>query len=104
MRRANRLVWGTDSGNSLRGAGGGTTAAGDYPGRLIVPTCRGRRGHPTAFAWKHALEVERIPADSGLNWLIWVTLLVLGMVAGVSGTILPDDLLSGGSVIISLGH
>src|SRR6185437_13507362 len=24
-----------------------------------------------------------------LNWLIWVSLLVLGMVAGVSGTILP---------------
>ncbi len=33
-----------------------------------------------------------------LNWLIWVSLLVLGMVAGVSGTILPDDLLSGGSL------
>ena len=33
-----------------------------------------------------------------LNWLIWVNLLVLGMVAGVSGTILPDDLLSGGSL------
>jgi len=35
-----------------------------------------------------------------LNWLIWVTLLVLGMVAGVSGTILPDDLLSGGSLSV----
>src|SRR5690348_10106444 len=33
-----------------------------------------------------------------LNWLIWVGLLVLGMVAGVSGTILPDDLMSGGSL------
>src|SRR6185437_7348774 len=33
-----------------------------------------------------------------LNWLIWVSLLVLGMVAGVSGTILPDDLMSGGSL------
>ena len=33
-----------------------------------------------------------------LNWLIWVTLLVLGMVAGLSGSILPDDLLSGGSL------
>jgi len=33
-----------------------------------------------------------------LNWLIWVTLLVLGMVAGLSGTILPDDMLSGGSL------
>ena len=33
-----------------------------------------------------------------LNWLIWVTLLVLGMVAGLSGTILPDDMLSSGSL------
>ena len=33
-----------------------------------------------------------------LNWLIWVALLVLGMVAGLSGTILPDDMLSGGSL------
>ncbi|KAB2339650.1 cytochrome bc1 complex cytochrome b subunit [Actinomadura rudentiformis] len=34
----------------------------------------------------------------GLNWLIWVGLLVLGMAAGVTGTILPDDMLSGGSL------
>ena len=33
-----------------------------------------------------------------LVWLIWVTLLVLGMAAGWSGTILPDDMLSGGSL------
>jgi quinol---cytochrome-c reductase cytochrome b subunit len=32
------------------------------------------------------------------NWLVWVTLLVLGMAAGVTGTILPDDMLSGGSL------
>ena len=38
-----------------------------------------------------------------LNWLIWVTLLVLGMVAGLSGTILPDDLLSGGSLDVLEG-
>jgi ubiquinol-cytochrome c reductase cytochrome b subunit len=38
-----------------------------------------------------------------LNWLIWVTLLVLGMVAGVSGTILPDDLMSGGSLSVLEG-
>ncbi|MFC6886981.1 MULTISPECIES: cytochrome b [Actinomadura] len=34
----------------------------------------------------------------GLNWLVWVGLLPLGMVAGWSGTILPDDMLSGGSL------
>lgn len=34
----------------------------------------------------------------GLSWLIWVSLLPLGMVAGWTGTILPDDMLSGGSL------
>jgi ubiquinol-cytochrome c reductase cytochrome b subunit len=34
----------------------------------------------------------------GLIWLIWATLLPLGMVAGWTGTILPDDMLSGGSL------
>ncbi|WP_084962064.1 cytochrome b [Thermoactinospora rubra] len=34
----------------------------------------------------------------GLNWLIWVGLLVLGMAAGVTGGVLPDDMLSGGSL------
>lgn len=33
-----------------------------------------------------------------LYWLIWVILLVLGMAAGLTGTILPDDMLSGGSL------
>ncbi|MFG3439392.1 cytochrome bc complex cytochrome b subunit [Nonomuraea sp. NPDC047897] len=32
------------------------------------------------------------------QWLIWVTLLPLGMAAGESGNILPDDMLSGGSL------
>jgi ubiquinol-cytochrome c reductase cytochrome b subunit len=32
------------------------------------------------------------------SWLVWVTLLVLAMAAGVTGTILPDDMLSGGSL------
>jgi ubiquinol-cytochrome c reductase cytochrome b subunit len=32
------------------------------------------------------------------QWLIWVTLLALGMAAGESGNALPDDLLSGGSL------
>src|SRR6266851_3810500 len=34
----------------------------------------------------------------GLNWLIWVILLPLGMVAGWTGTILPDDMLSAGGL------
>lgn len=34
----------------------------------------------------------------GLNWLIWIGLFTLGMAAGVTGGILPDDMLSGGSV------
>src|SRR5262245_46360500 len=33
-----------------------------------------------------------------LTWLIWVIMLILGMAAGWTGTILPDDLLSGGSL------
>jgi ubiquinol-cytochrome c reductase cytochrome b subunit len=39
----------------------------------------------------------------GINWLIWVTLLILGMVAGWTGTILPDDMLSGGSLELLQG-
>ncbi|MER6950942.1 cytochrome b N-terminal domain-containing protein [Nonomuraea sp. NPDC000554] len=39
----------------------------------------------------------------GLNWLIWVGLFVLGIVAGVTGGILPDDLLSGGSLALIQG-
>ena len=31
------------------------------------------------------------------DWLIWVGLLLAGMLAGLSGTILPDDMVSGGS-------
>lgn len=33
-----------------------------------------------------------------VQWLIWVTLLPLGMAAGETGNILPDDMLSGGSL------
>lgn len=32
------------------------------------------------------------------NWLIWIALMVLGMAAGVTGSVLPDDMLSGGSL------
>lgn len=39
----------------------------------------------------------------GRNWLVWVTLLALGMAAGVTGTVLPDDMLSGGSISLIQG-
>jgi ubiquinol-cytochrome c reductase cytochrome b subunit len=38
-----------------------------------------------------------------LNWLIWVTLLPLGMLAGWSGGVLPDDMVSAGSLALLQG-
>ena len=37
------------------------------------------------------------------DWLIWVGLLLAGMAAGLSGAILPDDMLSGGSLSVLTG-
>jgi quinol---cytochrome-c reductase cytochrome b subunit len=37
------------------------------------------------------------------GWLIWVTLLPVGMLAAYSGTLLPDDGLSGGSLAVDTG-
>jgi quinol---cytochrome-c reductase cytochrome b subunit len=37
------------------------------------------------------------------DWLIWVGLLLAGMLVGLSGTILPDDMLSGGSLSVLTG-
>jgi quinol---cytochrome-c reductase cytochrome b subunit len=37
------------------------------------------------------------------DWLIWVTLLPVGMLAAYTGTILPDDGLSGGSLSVDTG-
>ena len=37
------------------------------------------------------------------DWLIWVTLLPLGMLVAYTGTILPDDGLSGGSLSVITG-
>jgi len=39
----------------------------------------------------------------GSHWLIWVGLLLSGMLAGFSGAILPDDMLSGGSLSVVTG-
>ena len=37
------------------------------------------------------------------DWLIWVGLLLAGMLAGLSGDLLPDDMLSGGSLSVLTG-
>ena len=37
------------------------------------------------------------------GWLIWVALLPLGMLVAYTGTILPDDMLSGGSLAVITG-
>jgi len=37
------------------------------------------------------------------DWLIWVGVLLAGMLAGLSGDILPDDMLSGGSLGVLTG-
>ena len=40
------------------------------PTGIVVPSRHGRRGHPTVFSWPLAREVERIPADQGVNWML----------------------------------
>jgi ubiquinol-cytochrome c reductase cytochrome b subunit len=37
------------------------------------------------------------------QWLIWVGLLLAGLAAGLSGSILPDDMISGGSLSVLTG-
>jgi len=58
--------------------------------------------HWAALIFVSALCVELLrrflTGAFGSRWLIWVTLLPLGMAASLTGTILPDDMLSGGSL------
>lgn len=37
---------------------------------ILVPSYRGRRGHPTLFRWSTVAAIRGIPADQGLNWLL----------------------------------
>jgi molybdenum cofactor cytidylyltransferase len=37
---------------------------------VLVPTCGGRRGHPTVFRWNLAAAVSGLPSDCGLNQLV----------------------------------
>lgn len=45
----------------------------------------------------------RFSGKARLGWLVWVTLLPLGMLAAYTGTLLPDDGLSGGSLSVITG-
>jgi molybdenum cofactor cytidylyltransferase len=39
------------------------------PGRILVPTLAGRRGHPVLFPWRMAALAHNLGADEGLNAL-----------------------------------
>jgi ubiquinol-cytochrome c reductase cytochrome b subunit len=74
----------------------------DMPGGLLI-----RQIHQWAaviFVAAVCLQVLQLFFTGGfrrprrLHWLIWVALLPLGMVEGWTGSILPDDMLSGGSL------
>ncbi len=42
------------------------------PGSIVVPMCRGRRGHPLALPWDLAAEVRDLPTGTGVNALLAV--------------------------------
>jgi molybdenum cofactor cytidylyltransferase len=39
-------------------------------GKILVPTYRGKRGHPTLFPFRLTPEIFRLPPDQGLNRLL----------------------------------
>lgn len=45
-------------------------AAGEHPGAIVIPTHQGQSGHPAAFPWPMAREVEHLSADEGINALL----------------------------------
>jgi molybdenum cofactor cytidylyltransferase len=45
-------------------------AAMRNPGRIVVPTHGGRRGHPTVFRWQHARQIDHVPTGQGFNWIL----------------------------------
>ncbi|MBX9681275.1 MAG: nucleotidyltransferase family protein [Gemmataceae bacterium] len=44
-----------------------TLLAESAGGSTVVPTCNGKRGHPTWIAWRHVSHLHRLGADEGLN-------------------------------------
>ncbi len=57
---------------------------------ILIPTCQGRRGHPTIFSWKLARQVPGIPKDRGLNWLVRSTGATIEEVSTGDPAILTD--------------
>ena len=41
-----------------------------HPGRILVPTHEGRRGHPIVLPWEIAVHVRDLPEDAGINRLV----------------------------------
>jgi molybdenum cofactor cytidylyltransferase len=42
----------------------------DRPQEILVPTFRGKRGHPVLFPWRMVDRLRRLPADAGINRLL----------------------------------
>ncbi len=40
------------------------------PASIVVPRCRGRRGHPVALPWELASEIRDLPTGTGANALL----------------------------------
>ena len=45
-------------------------AARTHPGRIVIPTHEGHRGHPIVLPWEIALGIRDIPDDAGINVLV----------------------------------
>lgn len=41
-----------------------------HPEGVLVPVYQGKRGHPTLFRWELADQLEQIPRNRGVNWLL----------------------------------
>ena len=41
-----------------------------HPGQIVVPIRGSKRGHPALFPWRLARQVEKLPADRGLDALL----------------------------------
>ncbi|MFO0952291.1 MAG: nucleotidyltransferase family protein [Isosphaeraceae bacterium] len=46
------------------------SAAVERPGKIVVPTVAGKRGHPVALPWSVAMEVLTLPDGLGVNSLL----------------------------------
>ena len=37
---------------------------------IIVPTYKGKRGHPALIGWKHVSKISGLPAGTGIDWYL----------------------------------